>query len=158
MNFKLFLENTEEYQKDLKNILKNIPKGHAALIKGYKIKFEPTNTLKNDSNHIGFIDEENKKIRIAAPWNYSRCFTVLHEIAHAVYKYKLDKKLKKEWKDIIKSTKEKQKENTPEKCHSALNQNAEELFCMAYASFYSKHSVNTYDNVNWKKFIEKIPN
>jgi hypothetical protein len=158
MNFKLFLENTEEYQKDLKNVLKNIPKSHAALIKGYEIKFEPTNTLKNDSNHIGFIDEENKKIRIAAPWNYSRCFTFLHEIAHAVYKYKLNKNLRKEWADIIKSTKKDQKKSLSKKCHSSLNQNSEELFCMAYASFYSRHVVSTYDNKSWKKFIEKIPN
>lgn len=156
MDFKLFLENMEEYQKDIKNILKNIPKNHANLIKNYKINFEPTNTLKNDSDHIGFIDEENKIIKIAAPWNYSRCFTVLHEVAHAVYKYKLDKKLKKEWNEIVKNTKQKQKQSLPKKCQSAISQNSEELFCMAYASFYSKHSVNTYENKIWRNFIEKI--
>lgn len=156
MNFKLFLEKTEFYTQDVKKTLGKIPKDHANLIKNYKIKFEPENTLKNDSNHIGFIDEKNKKIRVAAPWNYSRSFTFLHEIGHAVWKYKLDEKQKKEWAKILKSTKEKQKKNLPKESRDALNQDVEEIFCMAYASKYSKHPIITYTNKDWDSFIARI--
>jgi hypothetical protein len=156
MQFKLFLENTEFYTSDVKSTLGKIPKSHADLIKGYKIKFEPENTLKNDSGHIGFIDEENKTIRIAAPWNYSRSFTFLHEIAHAVWKYKLSSKQKKDWKELIKSTKKQQKNELDKESKSSLSQNSEELFCMAYATKYSKHKIKSYLNKNWMDFIEKI--
>jgi len=156
MNFKLFLENSEEYSSDIKKTLGKIPKDHANLIKGYKVKFEPENTLKNDSGHVGFIDEEKKIIRIAAPWNYSRSFTFLHEVAHAVWKYKMSSAQKKEWSDLLKSTKENQKKNISSKSKNSLNQNSEEVFCMAYASKYSKHPVVTYDNKKWISFIGKI--
>lgn len=151
MNFKLFLESEEqkEYSKDLKQTMKKLPKDHCVLIKGYKIKFEPTNTLKNDSEHIGFIDEEKKIIRIAAPWNYGRNFTLLHEIGHAVWNKKLDEKKKKEWNVLFKKEKNKIK-------HKSLNQNAEEIFAMCYANFYSKHKILTYNNSKWMKFIDSL--
>ena len=156
MNFKLFLENSEEYLSDIKKTLGKIPKEHANLIKKYKIKFEPENTLKNDSGHVGFIDEENKIIRVAAPWNYSRGFTFLHEVAHAVWKYKMSSEQKKEWSELLKITKESQKKNVSSKSKNSLNQNSEEIFCMAYASKYSKHPVVTYNNKKWIGFIDKI--
>lgn len=149
MNFKIFLENLENYSADVKQSIKGLPKNHAALIKGYKIKFEPNNTLKNDSGHIGFIDEEKKTIVIAAPWNYGRNFTLLHEIAHAVWKYKVNEEKKKEWKKLFLKEKKKMK-------HKSLNQNAEEIFAMAYANFYSKHKLLTYNNEKWNDFIKSI--
>lgn len=129
---------------DVKKTLKKIPKKHFELIKKYKIHFEPNNTLKGDAKHIGFIDEKNKKIKIAAPWNYSREFTLLHEVAHAVWKYMLDRNDKKEWKKIVKNTKNKQ------------NQNDEELFCMAYANYYAKHKVEIHNHETWNEFIKNI--
>lgn len=150
MNFKLFLES-KEYSKDIKNTLAKLPKDHSALIKGYKIEFQPNNTLKGDSEHIGFIDEENKKIRIAAPWNYGRCFTFLHEIAHAVWKYKVSTEKKKEWKELFASEKNKIKTNK-----DSLNQNAEEIFAMCYANFYAKHKISTYENKKWNEFIKNL--
>ena len=48
---------------------------------------------------------------------------------------------------------EDQKNKLPEKCHSALNQGAEEIFCMVYASTYSKHPPVTYLNKNCQDFI-----
>lgn len=150
MNFKLFLENSEHYDSDIKKTLNKLPKKHCDLIKDYKIKFEHKNTLKNDLNHIGFIDEKNKIIKIAAPWNYGRSFTLLHEIAHAVWKYIVTTKQKKEWSEIF----EKQKKNM--KKHESLDQSAEEIFAMAYANFYSKHKLLTYENKAWNSFISKL--
>ena len=144
MNFKLFLEGVENHTKDVKKTLRKIPKKHYDLIKKYKIEFQPNNTLKGDSDHIGFIDEEKNKIKIAAPWNYGREFTLLHEIAHAVWKYKVSKEKKEEWEKIVKQTKNKQ------------NQNDEELFCMAYANYYAKHKVEIHNHENWNKFIKSL--
>ena len=151
MNFKLFLENSELYDSDIKKTLNKLPKKHRILIKDYKIKFEPKNTLKNDSNHIGFINEKNKIIRIAAPWNYGRGFTLLHEVAHAVWKYIVTDEQKKEWNKIYKQEKKKIK-------HESINQSAEEIFAMVYANFYSKHKLMTYKNKIWNSFIEKLDN
>lgn len=149
MNFKLFLENSEHYNSDIKKTLNKLPKKHRDLIKNYQIKFEPKNTLKNDSNHIGLIDEKNKIIKIAAPWNYSRSFTLLHEIAHAVWKYVVKEDQKKQWNKIFKEQKKNMK-------HDSINQSAEEIFAMAYANFYSKHKLLTYDNKAWNFFISKL--
>lgn len=144
MNFKLYLENTENCFRDVKKTFNKLPKSHYNLIKKYKIEFEPNNTLKGDDGHIGFIDEENKKIKVAAPWNYGREFTLLHEVGHAVWKYLVDNKNKKEWEKIVKNTKNKQK------------QNDEELFCMAYANYYAKHKIEIHNHENWNNFIKNI--
>lgn len=146
MNFKLYLEKTNLYSLDIKKTLNKLPKKHYKLIKDYKIEFQPNNTLKGDSGHIGFIDEENKKITIAAPWNYGREFTLLHEVAHAVWKYVVSKEEKKEWSKIVKNTENKQK------------QNDEELFCMAYANFYAKHKIEIHNHENWSVFIKNLDN
>jgi hypothetical protein len=148
MNFKIFLENLETNSKDIRQCIKKLPKKHADLIKDYKIKFEPNNTLKKSNKHVGFIDEEKKTISVAAPWNYSRSFTLLHEIAHAVWKNLADEQ-KEEWKKIFLKEKNKMK-------NKSLNQNYEEIFAMAYANFYSKHKLLTYENKSWNKFIRKI--
>jgi len=144
MNFKEFLEKADSTEADVKESLGKLPKKHAALVKGYKFKFLSTNTL-SDGENIGFIDEEKKTITIASPWNYGREFTFLHEVGHAVWKYIVDRKKKKEWIEIVKRTKEKQ------------DQNDEELFCMAYANEYANHQDVIHDHPEWSKFIKSLP-
>jgi type II secretory pathway component PulC len=128
-----------------------LPKSHQNLLHGYKFKYTPNNTLKNDKGHIGYIWKD--KIVVAAPWNYSRSFTTLHEIAHLVWEYKMTPELKKEWSKLVKKHKKEQKENIPKKSRDALDQNEEEIFSMTYATLYSKHPVITYYNKDWMEFI-----
>lgn len=141
--FRLFLEKTEE-EKNVQQLLKKLPAGHRNLLKGYKFKYQGGNTLKGDDGHIGVIYQD--KITVAAPWNYGREFTTLHEIAHLVWEYKMTPKLKNEWKEIVSKTKNKQK------------QIPEELFCMAYACHYAKHKIKIHDHPEWHEFIKnKVP-
>lgn len=151
MDFRLFLENSEE--TDIKKTLAQIPASHSRLIRGYKIKFEPGNTLKGDKNHVGFIDEKRKTITIASPWNYSRSFTLLHEVAHAVWKYLMNDQMKKKWQVLVQKYK-----NQIKAPADALNQDSEEIFAMSYASTYAKHKVITYYRPVWVKFIKSLPN
>jgi hypothetical protein len=139
MNFKRFIESKEQNQ--VEKTLDKLPKVHRELVKNYKIKFTPKITLKNDPKHIGSIDD--KEIIIAAPWNYGREFTTLHEIGHLIWGELLDKDIKTKWKKIVKKTKNKQ------------NQNSEELFCMAYANYYSKNKITIHDHEEWNKFIKE---
>ena len=104
MNFKTFLESEE--RKNVEKLLLKLPKGHRALLDGYKFKFTPGNTLNGDNQHIGYIHKD--KVVVAAPWNYSRGFTTLHEIAHLVWEYAMTLKIKKEWSALLKQTKKKQ--------------------------------------------------
>ena len=132
-----------EEEKNVEATLKKIPKKHADLVRGFNLKFTPNNTLKNDKNHIGYIFK--KDIVVAAPYNYGREFTLLHEIAHMVWEKVIDKKIKKEWNFIYK------------KYEKELNQNPEEGFCMTYANMHVKHKLKTYDKPELEKFIkEKI--
>jgi len=144
MDFKEFLLTEDACISDVKKTLKKLPKLHRDLFKGYKYVFEPNNTLKGDNEHIGCIDEKKKTITIAAPWNYGREWTLLHELGHQVWKYLLTDEEKKRWREIVKKTKEKQ------------NQGAEELFCMGYASAYAKRKVTIHTHSEWDKFIKKI--
>lgn len=144
--FKIFLENIEDIEKTLNKI----PKEHADLIRGYKIKFEPNNSLQGDDQHIGIIDEKEKTITIAAPWNYSREYTLLHEIAHAVWKFIVSKEKKTEWSDLLKKTK------TNKEIKKNLDQNDEEIFCMVYAQHYAKNKLTKYDYQKLENFISKI--
>lgn len=141
INFRQFLEDAEN--NDVQETLHKLPKKHQLLVKGYKIKFQSGHTLKGDKQHVGYVDDGPKEIVIAAPWNYSRSFTFLHEIGHMVYS-KLEDNKKQEWKKIFSKTKKKPQ------------QNAEEAFCMAYANFYSLHKVKTYDFPSWNNFIKEI--
>ena len=97
----MFIESKEQDQ--LKKTLGKLPKVHRELIKSYKIKFTPKITLKNDPKHIGSIDD--KEIIVAAPWNYGREFTILHEIGHLVWGELLDKDLKTKWEKKLKTSK-----------------------------------------------------
>jgi hypothetical protein len=114
------------------------------LIKDYKFKFQSGNGLDGDPDHIGSIDEKNKKITIASPWNYGREYALLHEIGHLIWKYLVSEKSKDKWSKIVKNTKNKQ------------NQGIEELFCMAYANTYAKNKIEIHNHTKWEKFILEI--
>ena len=141
---------------DVKATLSKIPKSHFHLVKQYKFHIQDGNTLNNDKKHVGEIDEKNKKITVAAPWNYGREFTILHEVAHAVWKYKMTPDLKKEWEQLIKKTKKEMMEKNKENKDS-IDQNPEELFSMAYANTYAKHKNETYAHDAWNNFIKAVP-
>jgi len=142
--FRQFFESKlAEEDKNLKTTLQKLPQRHRTLVKGYSYEFQQGNTLKNDDEHVGYIDDDKKKIAVAAPWHYGREFTFLHEIAHKVWAI-LDEDKRKEWRQIAKANKE-------------CKEPAEEAFCMAYANFYSKHQVVIYNNPQWNKFIESLP-
>jgi len=154
MNFRTFLENEEK--RNVEKLLSKLPKGHRKLLQGYKFRFTPGNTLNGDHQHIGYIHKD--KIVVAAPWNYSRSFTTLHEIAHLVWEYLITPSLKKEWSELVKNTKKAQmnKFSRPEQ-KNALKQNDEEIFCMSYAATYSNHAPVIWHNQDWLKFMtEKV--
>lgn len=150
MNFKTFLENEEK--RNVEKLLSKLPEGHRKLLQGYKFRFTPGNTLNGDNQHIGYIHRD--KIVVAAPWNYSRSFTTLHEIAHLVWEYLMTKELKKEWAILLEKTKKDQmaRFDRPEQ-KNALKQNDEEIFCMSYAACYSNHAPVIWHNTNWIKFM-----
>ena len=142
LNFQAFFERSSN--GDLDKLLVKIPKGHKELLNGFKFKYTHKNTLNGDAKHIGVIHKD--KIEVAAPWNYGREFTTLHEIAHLVWAHKMNAKLKKEWCKLAKKTKEKPKDN------------CEELFAMAYAQTYAKNKLKKYDFESWQEFIRtKVP-
>lgn len=146
MRFKKYVQ--EEERNDIKKTLEKIPKRHADLVKDYEISFESNNSLKGDKKHIGFIDEENKKIVISAPWNYGREYTLLHEVGHAVWKYLVDNDKKKSWKALLASERKKNPKD--------LSQEDEEIFCMCYAQHYAKNKLCKYDHKNLDDFISEI--
>jgi len=86
-----------------------------------------------------------RTVTIAAPWNYGREFTFLHELAHKVWENLVDEKMRNEWVALVKRTKHK------------MQQNAEELFCMAYANHYAKNKIEIHNHPEWEKFIKKLP-
>lgn len=139
------LESETNYEEEIKKTLNQLPKSHAALIKGFKYEFQGGNTLKGDNGHVGLIDTKRKKIIIAAPWNYPRQFTLLHELAHLLYK-KLPPEIKKKWAKIAKNTKIKK----------GNKQGIEESFCMAYGATYCKHPPLTHHHKEWIEFIKNI--
>lgn len=146
-----------EEEKDVKSLISKLPKRHQKLLNGFKVRLTPGNTLKNDKDNIGYI--YGRKIVVAAPWHYGRSLVALHEIAHLVWEKLMTKQLKKEWKKIISDTMEEQKKKVPERSRNALDQNNEEIFCMAYAANYAKHPPVTYVNKQWQDFItNRVPN
>ena len=153
MRFKLFIESEE--QKDILQTLAKLPIQHRNLVKGFDWRLEGGNTLKGDSQHVGYMDDHDKEIAVAAPWSYSRSFCALHEIAHQVFEH-LPPELKHQWDALIQKTKHEQIAKNPEN-KDALNQSSEEIFCHSYACYYSKHKVLTYYHPAWMKFIEQLP-
>jgi len=144
IDFKAYFSESEE-QDDVRETLNRLPKRHRVLVAGYKFHFEPNNTLKTDNKSVGEIDEEKKKITVASPWNYGRQFTLLHEIAHLVWKYLVSEDLRSKWKKAYKSASPKQ------------SQGMEELFCMAYANHYAKNKIQIHNHSEWEKFIRELP-
>ncbi len=148
LDFKLFLEKKSEFEKDVENTLKTIPKKHAKLVKDYDFKAHGDNVLSGDPNNVGEIDEKKKHIKVSSPWNYSRCFVALHEIAHAVYKYIMTKELIKEWNLLVDKIK---------KTKNELEKDNEEVFCMMYAQVYCKNKMEKYNHPELENFIKKLP-
>lgn len=146
ITFRQYIENEESEEKsDIQKTLGKIPKNHANLVKGFNWKLSAGNTLKGDDQHIGYIDTRTKEIAVAAPWNYGREFTVLHEIAHQVWDNLITNEQKQMWEQIVANTQNKQ------------NQSPEELFCQAYAAHYAKHSPSIHDHPEWHNFIKNLP-
>lgn len=149
MRFRSFMEkklmSDSEEVSDIRKLLNKLPNAHANLVKGFKWKFQPGNTLHGDKQHVGYMDDLNKEIAVAAPWNYGREFTILHEIAHRVWENLVSPEMKSNWNKIVKNTDDKQ------------DQSAEELFCMAYANYYTKNKVVVHDHPEWREFIEELP-
>lgn len=135
-----------EEKRDIAALLKKIPPQHAALVQGYHWKFHAGNTLNGDEEHVGYMDEKDREIAIAGPWNYGREFTILHEVAHKVWERYVqpNPRLVRQWEMIVAKTKNKQ------------NQNAEELFCMGYANHYVKNRVTIHDHPQWHAFVELV--
>jgi hypothetical protein len=141
------IDNMEEEKGDIKKTLSKLPPSHAALVKGYRWKFHPGNTLNGDDEHVGYVDDSQKEIAVAGPWNYGREFTILHEIGHKVWDnfVKNNPKLVRQWHHIVANTKNKQ------------NQEPEELFCMAYANHFVKNKIVIHTHPEWDRFIEALP-
>lgn len=144
--FKYFFTEMTEYEKDVKETLKKVPKSHAALIKNYKFKWEPGNTLKGDKNHVGEINPHTKRIRISAPWRYGREYTLLHELAHSVWAAFITPELKKEWSQIVKKNPNRDKKENDEECYA-----------MAYACYYASNKITKHHCDEWMQFIKRFP-
>lgn len=143
VTFREFLENEDksEEEKNIRDTLNKLPPSHQSLVKGYSFKFSSGNTLKGDDQHIGYMDKGPKEIEVAAPWNYGREFTFLHEIAHRVWE-KLPDQIKHHWSKIAKAS-------SPHE--------QEENFCMAYAAAYCDVPPAKHYHKEWLKFISELP-
>lgn len=149
--FKQFISETlsakSEEEKDIHDTISKLPKLHQKLLHGYKFKFQGGNTLKGDNQHIGYMDKEPKVIGVAAPWFYSREFTMLHEIGHIIWEELMTPQLRVLWALIVKATPNRQ------------DQSPEELFSMAYACHYAKYCNGVHDHPKWHLFMKKfVPN
>ena len=157
MRFKDYLESDAsmgEEKGDILKTLSKLPNTHRNLIKGFSWKFQGGNTLSGDDQHVGYMDDHEKEIAVAAPWNYGREFTVLHEISHTVWE-RLPHNLKQKWFQVVQQPKNQPSPDGQNK--DSLSQNPEELFCMSYATFYAKHKVVTYYKPEWMEFIKNLP-
>lgn len=144
--FRKFYESKADDEAEAS--LKKLPKGHRALLKGYKFKFENGVNLKGYPDSIGLIhlgNPDKKLIQVAAPWNYGREFAMLHEVGHRVYEHIMTKELKKKWSKIAKKNKKR------------VKQDDEELFCHAYANTYCNNQVTKHDCPEWTSFIKSLP-
>lgn len=148
MDFRQFLTEGKKRDDDVEKTLRKIPKAHRDLVRSYRFVFQPSNTLKGDDGHVGFIDEDKKTITIAAPWNYGREYTLLHEIGHAVWKYRMDEKDKANWKRVLSPVRKANRKD--------INQNDEEIFCMSYAQAYANNKMKKYDHEALVSFARKV--
>ncbi len=154
MKFKEFMQQDDagEEKEDIQKTLNNLPPSHAALVKGFKWKFQAGNTLNGDDNHVGYMDDGNKEIAVAAPWNYPRQICLLHELGHKVWQT-LTPELKQQWAHIAKQLTPRQKQEQD----PSINQEPEEMFSMAYGQRYAKTKLVKFDNPLWMQFIDKLP-
>lgn len=141
--FRQFYE-TKEQEDNMKGTLQKLPPAHQVLVAPYKIKWHGDNTLSGDDGHIGIVNPNSNTMTIAAPWNYGREYTFLHEIAHKVFERFMTPQLMAVWKNILANTKGKMK------------QNAEELFCMAYANHFAKNKIVVHTHPEWEQFIQQF--
>ena len=145
IGFKEFIfEQTKEQEANVKSTLAKLPASHKALVTNYKLKWHHDNTLQGDDGHIGIVNPNDKTITIAAPYNYGREFTFLHEIAHKVFEKWMTKDMFAKWKKIIARTKDKMK------------QNAEELWCMCYANYFAKNKIVIHTHPEWEAYMKKF--
>lgn len=151
MTFKEFMQNTsqsdgmDEEKRDIEKTLNKLPPSHHALVKGYRWKFHAGNTLNGDDQHVGYIDDADREIAVAGPWNYGREFTILHEVGHKVWEHFVSPEMKQHWHKIVAATKNRQ------------DQEPEELFCMAYANHYAKNKIVIHSHHTWDDFIKRLP-
>lgn len=141
-SFIQFVEQKSEEEKNLQKTIAKLPEKYQKLLKNFNIKLTCKNTLNSDKNHIGVIHKFD--IEVAAPWNYGREFTFLHEVAHLIWEKLITKNQKKEWKKLAKLYKHKPK------------MNEEELFCMFFASTYATHQIETYSQPKLVSFIKNL--
>jgi hypothetical protein len=142
--FKLFFEQTQEQEKNLKATLAKLPKKFSDLIKGYKFKWHNDNTLRGDDQHIGIINPIKKMVTIASPFNYGREYVLLHEIGHKVFENFMTKELLDEWREILKKTKHK------------LKQDEEELWCMNFSNHFAENKIVVHTHPEWEKYMKKF--
>lgn len=144
--FRQFFEQTKEQEQNTKETLARIPKKHSDLVKGYKVKWQCDNVLDGDDGHVGIVNPVTKTITVAAPYRYSREHTFLHELAHKVWEAFVapHADLVKQWKHIVKNTKNK------------MHQNDEELFCHGYAAVYGKNPPAIHYHDEWANFIKHV--
>lgn len=141
-DFKKYFED-----EDVKKTLAKLPQAIQELVKGYKISFQPRNTLAHDKQHVGMITNHPKKeINVSSPWNVGREFTLLHEISHLAYeKWIRGSKWEKEWEGIVKDTKDKKKDETPE-----------ELWCHHFANSFVKYPLVIHSHPTWKAYLDRF--
>lgn len=139
-------KNYVKQDADVAKTIAKLPKQFQELVRGYTFLFEPGNTLNGDPGHVGMIVNQPKKIiKVSAPWNYGREFTVLHEIAHLVYEKFIRSKLEKEWAKIALSEPNRKKDES-----------AEELFCHAFANCFARNKIEIHNHPKWDDFIKSL--
>lgn len=143
-SFKQFYEAKKEEEKDVEETLAQLPLAHQQLLKDCKFKFHNGNTLKNDDEHIGYMDSKTGEICVAAPWKWSKEFTFLHEVGHKVFDH-LPDTFKNRWANLAKTVESKFKDHDPE-----------ELFCMIYAQSYVKHKMKEFNLPTLVNFVRSL--
>lgn len=133
----------QESDTDARDTVKKLPKKYRKLLRGYQFKFQNSNTLDHDDENIGKV--QGNKITVAAPWFYPKEFTFLHEIGHVVWEKMIKgTSLEKQWKSLLKNTKNK------------VKQNDEEIFCHSFSAAYSTNPPLKHYHKNLINFIKNL--
>jgi hypothetical protein len=149
-SFKLFFEQTEEQQKNVKMTLAKLPTAHQKLIAKYKIKWHCDSTLSGDNKHVGIINPHTNTITIAASWKYPQQWVFLHEIGHLVWASFINpvSKITKYWDKLVKQ------HITPE--IKKRKEDNEEIWCHCYAAAYCDHPVDIFNIKPLVEFIKTL--